>query len=141
MYKVFLDANVLFAASYSQVGGSAEIIKRAKENKLILYSSRLAVKEAERNLRRKAGESQLDRFYGLVEEAKLILTESNKKRAKNQFKNLVGEKDAPILASAVKSKAKFLITLDRRHLLTLKVQKAELSIKIITPGQFIQDYL
>lgn len=116
MHKVFLDANVLFVASYSSIGGSAELVNQALENKLILYSSRLAVKEAERNLRRKAGESQLDRFYRLVEEAHIILTDANKQRAKNQFKDLVGEKDAPILASAIKSKTKFLITLDRKHL-------------------------
>lgn len=141
MHKVFLDANVLFAASYSPKGGSAEIINRARENKLILYSSRLAVKEAERNLRRKAGESELDRFYRLIEEAQIILTDSSKKKAKDQFKDIVVEKDAPILASAIKSKAKFLVTLDRKHLLTPKVQKAKLPIKIITPGRLIQDYL
>lgn len=141
MHKVFLDANVLFAASYSPTGGSAEVINRAKENKLILYSSRLAVKEAERNLRRKASEMELDRFYRIFEEAKVTLVDAAKKAAKDQFADLIGEKDAPILASAIKAKAKFLITLDRKHLLTPKVQKAKLPIKIITPGQLIQDYL
>ena len=141
MHKVFLDANVLFAASYSPTGGSAKLINLRKENKLSLYSSRLAVKEAERNLRRKAGESELDRFYRLIEEAQIILTDAKKEIAKSQFKDIVVEKDAQILASAIKSKAKFLITLDRKHLLTPKIQKAKLPIKIITPGQFIQDYL
>lgn len=141
MHRVFLDANVLFAASFSPTGGSAELINRARENKFILYSSRLAVKEAERNLRRKAGESELDRFYRTVEEARIILTDSSKERAKNQFKDLVGEKDAPVLASAIKSKAKFLVTLDRKHFLAPQVQKAKLPIKIVTPGQLIQEYL
>lgn len=54
MNTVFLDANVIFSAAYSDIGGSAYVFQLAKKSRLTLYSSRLAIKEAERNLRKKA---------------------------------------------------------------------------------------
>ncbi len=54
MNKVFLDANVIFSTAYSATGGSAYIFQLTKKGRLTLYSSRLAIKETERNLRKKA---------------------------------------------------------------------------------------
>lgn len=137
MIKVFLDANILFAAAYSPMGGSALILELGEKRVINLYSSRLAVKEAEKNLRIKASEAQIDRFYQLLNEAKIVFVEVDRNKAKAKYKRLVEEKDAPILAAAIRSKSKFLITLDRKHLLTPKVQKTKLSLMIVTPGQFI----
>ncbi len=51
------------------------------------------------------------------------------------------EKDIPIVAGAVISGAEALITLDRKHLLgNQRLRVLDLPIKIMTPGDFIQNY-
>lgn len=140
MIKVFLDANVLFAASYSQEGGSSKILELAKRDKIKIFTSRLAVKEAERNLRNKASDKELDRFYNLMSEVTIHLVESQRDLAKRKFAKITGEKDAPILAAALKSRAKFLITLDRKHLLNIGSPIAR-NLRIVTPGKFIEKHL
>lgn len=141
MIKVFLDANVIFSAAYSLSGGSAQIIEFGKKGKLNITSSSLAVKEAERNLREKGNEVQLDCFYRIFEDVSVDLIKVDRKAAKIEFGNLVGEKDAPILSAAIRSDAKFLVTLDKEHFLNAKVGSANLPLNIITPGQLIEKYL
>jgi len=85
MIRVFLDANVIFSASYSNKGASFYIFQLAKKGKLRLYSSRLA--------------------------------------------------------SAISTKAEFLLTLDKKHFFNEKVLNARLTVKIATPAQFIKNYL
>ena len=138
MIKVFLDANVLFAAAYSQKGGSFEIINLAKENKVKVYTSRLAIKEAEKNLRDKSTDEAIDRFYNIFNELDINLIQIDSLNAKKKFGELTGEKDAPILAAALKSNSDFLITLDRKHLLNIHKKLGDL--KIVTPGTFIEQY-
>lgn len=62
MNRVFLDTNVIFSAAYSAIGGSAYIFQLAKKGKLGLCSSRLAIKETERNLREKANVERVLKF-------------------------------------------------------------------------------
>ncbi len=51
---------------------------------------------------------------------------------------LTTEKDAHVLAAALECRATFLITLDRRHLLNEAVASADLSVRAITPGDFLR---
>lgn len=139
MNKVFLDANVIFSATYSATGGSAYIFQLAKKGKLTLYSSRLAIKEAERNLREKANIEKVLNFYDLLDKVYIKLIDVNRTKAKEKFSDLVGEKDSPILVSAIASKADFFLTLDKKHFLNEKVLSAKLPIKIVTPSQFIKN--
>ena len=141
MNKVFLDANVIFSAVYSDIGGSSYIFQLAKKSRLTLYSSRLAIKEAERNLRTKADIQKILNFYDLLDRVTVNLIDLNSTKAKGKFSDLVGEKDSPILASAIASKADFFLTLDKKHFLNEKVLNINLPIKIVNPSQFIQKYL
>lgn len=139
MNKVFLDANVIFSAAYSTTGGSAYIFQLAKKDRLTLCSSRLAIKETERNLRTKADTQRVLNFYDLLNEIPIKLIDVNSAKAKEKFSDLVGEKDSLILASAIASKADFFLTLDKKHFLNEKALKANLPIKIVNPSQFIKN--
>ena len=46
--------------------------------------------------------------------------------------------DASVLAAALGSGAAFLLTLDRRHLLTPTVEAAGLPVRVMTPGDFLR---
>jgi len=57
-----------------------------------------------------------------------------------EFFGKITDKDIPVLVSAIKGKADFLITGDRRHFEKLKgVEKYQL--KIVTPSEFIDSNL
>ncbi len=139
MIKIFLDANVLFAAAYSRKGGSFEVINLAKKKKVKIFTSRLAIKEAEKNLREKAGDHEIDQFYTSLSEIDVTLINIDSFRSKGKYGELTGEKDAPILAAAIKSGSKFLITLDKKHLLSIALEFKR--ITIVTPGDFIEKHL
>jgi predicted nucleic acid-binding protein len=51
-------------------------------------------------------------------------------------------KDLHVLAAAVEGGSEFLLTLDRKHILaaTEAVEKANIPIHILRPGDFIQQY-
>jgi predicted nucleic acid-binding protein len=54
MIRVFLDANVFFAASYSRTGASRALFQMALEKEITIVASEFVLTEAERNLARKA---------------------------------------------------------------------------------------
>jgi len=56
--KVFLDANIFFAATRSPQGGSGFVLELAKKNKIQVVTSTYALLEAERNIKNK-----LSAFY------------------------------------------------------------------------------
>lgn len=144
MKKVFLDANIFFAAAGSPKGGSGFILEIAKKGKLEIVTVGQALLEAERNILKKLGVRYLNRHYQNLLEAKpkiqpigFITVEEIAK-----LKKLLSIKDIPILFGAIVSNANFLITLDRKHFLgNEKLKKLEFPFKIINPGDFLREYL
>jgi len=141
--KVFLDANIFFAATRSPQGGSGFILELAKRNKLAIITVNQALFEAEQNIRRKLSPKFLNRHYQNLLEIKpqiqslefITLEEITK------FKKLVPTKDIPILLGAILSKVKVLITLDRKHFLeNEKLKKIKLPFGIMNPGDFLRKY-
>ena len=51
--RLFLDANVLFTAAHNPTGKAALVVELGGRGHWALYSIRLAVEEARRNLERK----------------------------------------------------------------------------------------
>ncbi len=142
--KVFLDANVFFAAAGSPTGGSAFVLELAKKKKIRAISGAHALAEAERNLKKKLDEKALDRHYQNLLEAKPIIQDIDRVPlgVATALEQLLPRKDVPILLGAMLSDANFLITLDRKDFLDNKrLKEDELSFLIITPGVFLQKYL
>ena len=59
MIRVFLDANVFFAASYSKTGASRALFQAAIESKITIVANQYVLAEAERNLAQKAPDALL----------------------------------------------------------------------------------
>ena len=135
--KVFLDANVYFAGCYSRTGASSVVLELIRRGKLEGFSSRLVLREAERNLRLKAKSSVLKLFHKFLKEADLRIFPSPKPAVLSQYESMIHPKDVPVLAAAVQSKADFLITLDRRHFMTPELLKSVHSPAILSPGEFL----
>jgi len=133
--KIFLDANVIYSAAKSESGASHGIFNLQSKYKLNFYSSSLALIEAERNLMEKENSEIIGRFYKLIKSIKIISVDSQ--QAKNHYKDIIEEKDAPILYGARQSGADFLLTLDRKHFFNKQIKAKRLLFKIQTPGDFI----
>ncbi len=97
--------------------------------------------EAERNIHRKLGAEALLRFYQGLAELDPTLEEPATSKEIVACEPIVGEKDAHVLAAALKSGANVLLTLDRRHFMTEKVWDAHLDLDVMTPGDFLRELL
>lgn len=137
--KLFLDANVLIAASGSPEGGSSFVLELCKRGRFQAICTRLVLMEAERNIHRKLGAEALLRFYQSLAELDPTLESPPTLEEITACKPIVGEKDAHVLAAALKSGADILLTLDRKHFMTEKVQDAELGLRIATPGDVLRE--
>ena len=144
MKKVFLDANVFFAAAGSPKGGSGFILELAKKGKLEIITVNQVLFEAERNILKKLGVGYLNRHYQNLLEIKpkiqsigfITLEEIAK------FKKLLPTKDIPILFGAIVGGVQVLITLDKKHFLgNEKLRKMKYPFEIMNPGDFLREYL
>ncbi len=138
--KLFIDASVFIAAAGSPTGGSAAVLELGRRGLVRLFGSKLVLLEAERNIREKMSPHALLRFYGQIGTTKLKLVKSVNTRELVAARRIVAEKDAHVLAAAVKGHVEALLTLDRKHLLTPEV-RASSPVLIQTPGEFLQQFL
>ena len=97
------------------------------------------MREADRNLRVKASAKNAKTFRRFLNETRLRIIPPPTEAEISYYEPFIHPKDAPVLAAAVKSKAEFLITLDRRHFLTPRVLSKVDKLKIMIPGDFIRD--
>ncbi|MGD9636701.1 MAG: PIN domain-containing protein [Pirellulales bacterium] len=105
MDRLFLDANVLFSASYREASRLAEFWNLSDVE---LVTSAYAIEEARRNL---PAEDQRMRLDQLVAGVVIVSTSARSLPADL----LLPEKDLPILSVAIGSGATHLITGDKSH--------------------------
>lgn len=141
MIRVFLDANVYFSGFFSKKGASALILELARHKKLSITTSRLVLREADRNLRKKTTAKIVKGFHRFLKEVKIDVLPPIRGKLLERYEPFIHPKDVPVLAVAMESKVDYLITLDRKHFLNPKVSVCAGKMKILTPGDFIQEQL
>jgi predicted nucleic acid-binding protein len=139
--RLFFDASVLVAAAHSPTGGSGYLLEACRRGKFKAVVTRLVLIEAERNIKTKLGEEDLLRFYRFLGSVNFIVEPPVSAREIADYSHLIEEKDAHVLAAAVRSGAQFLLTLDTQHFMTERLSKAGLGLIIATPGHFIREHL
>lgn len=142
--RVFLDANVFFAAAGSLTGGSAFVLELAKKKKFSIVTVTHALLESEKNIKTKLGDEAVFRHYQNVSEAKPEIQpiESTPLKIIAELERFIPLKDVPILLGAIMSGSKFLLTLDKKDFLeNKKLKDLHLSFEISTPGGFLKKYL
>lgn len=130
----FLDSSVLFSAVNSPSGGSAKLFT-LKDLKLV--ASTLVLTEVERNIREKLESYHLERFFLLVSDIDIISSVPTQVQIQ-KAQEFIAKKDAPILASFLTSKARFLITLDKKHFLIDSVESFVKPSRVVTPKMLIE---
>lgn len=140
MSRLFLDASVLFAAVASPSGGSARVLAESRQGRFEAVVSRLVLLEADRNIRKKLPSAALTRFHLILDTVPLRVVPPPSAEEIALHRLLINEKDALILAAAVASGARYLITLDRRHFMAERLRTAKLLLRIVTPGDLLQTH-
>ena len=140
MTRAFLDANVYFAGFHSSAGASALILELGHRQKLSLVSSKIVLREADRNLRKKSSPAALRAFHRYLQQTKIRVIPAPDEKTSRPYEALIHPKDLPVLVAAVISKAEFFITLDRGHFMKTELLTKMKGMKIITPGDFLHDH-
>ncbi len=137
--RLFLDANVFFAGCLSKDGASAFVLELARKKRVELIASKLVLREADRNLRRKAPPTAQKAFHRLLQQVKVCVVPAPLEEALRPYEGMIENKDLPALAAAIASKADFLLTLDRMHFLPsglgLRIKKP----RLLGPADFLRD--
>jgi predicted nucleic acid-binding protein len=129
--KLFLDANVIFTAAYSDQGLSRGLCHLAAAGKCTLCTSAFAHEEAVRNIQKKAPDKMAD-LTMLMQQVD-ILSEPNSKWVNWAAELPLVRKDAPVLAAAIQGKVDVFVTGDRRDFGHLFGQVLQ-GIRIMTPA-------
>jgi predicted nucleic acid-binding protein len=108
--RIFLDANVLFAASWSD-GAVRRLLRELLADGHTLVADDYVLAEARRNLVGKSrdGAQELDRIVRRIEVVPFVPHPTTRATA------ILPEKDRPVLAAAIHTACDVLVTGDRRH--------------------------
>lgn len=131
--KVFFNASVVLAGFHSPSGGSAKILNWSKKGKIKGVISEIVLDEIRRhaekiNLTPKVLKKRVEKFMFI-----LPAPPENKK-----YRRIVKDfGDIHLFSSSEEIKADYLVSLDKKHILSLakKIKK----FKILTPGELIRE--
>lgn len=132
--KVFFNASVIIAGLYSKTGASAKLLKMAQEGDIKGVISEIVLDETVRHAS-KIGMTP-EEIVKKVNKLGLELVSAPTKLSKS-YKNKVKDPgDVHLFTSAVESQSRYLISLDKKHVLSLRdqIRKPE----ILSPGEFLQ---
>jgi predicted nucleic acid-binding protein len=136
MNSVFFDTSALYSAIFSPKGAARELVRLSVRSSLVLFISDDVVTEATRNIGNKAPELlPILNFLTDVEIFEFAPELSPEEvQVATQY---VEEKDAMIVASAMKAEVKYLATFDRKHLINPIEVSQESGLIIATPGDIL----
>jgi len=136
--KVFLDASIFVAAAGSASGGSSLILEVCRGLRFSAVTTRRILLEAQRNIRKKLPSEAALRFYKEIAKLNPEIIGPTTEEKLSRYNDIIALKDRHVLASALESKATFLITLDRKHFQAESIRQANLPITIMTPKEFLE---
>lgn len=137
MIKVFIDSSVFFSACYSKIGASALLLGYCRKRKVQGVVSRYVLAEVKRNAALKLDQTGKQRLNFYVLQTHLTIINRIPMEDIQKYPKIVDSKDVEIVAGAIYSQCPYLITYDRKHLLTKHLQQKLRKLKILTPADFV----
>jgi putative PIN family toxin of toxin-antitoxin system len=139
--RVFLDSNVILSGLISDKGAPRICLDLLilKLPFLVGSTGRFNLMEIERALKKKLpGLLPIFRKYLPLLNLRIIPLPSPQEI--REFAGKIADKDVPVLASAIKAKADFLVTGDKQHFQKLKAH-GEYPLRIVTTAEFVDRIL
>lgn len=133
--RVLFNASVVLSGLRSPGGGSGELLRLIKLEKIEGEISEVIQDEILRHYK-KLGLLKLKVEKDLKKLFPNLILSPNKKTVEKYKKVVIDEGDSHVLATCDREKIKYLVTLDKKHLLILKGKIK--GLHIFTPGEFIE---
>jgi len=136
--RIFLDGNVLFSAALDTGSGLRSFFHLAEAGMCELVISPFALDEAQRNIARKhsAKTPDLEQLIARI----TICREAAADGVRWARSTGLPDKDAPILAAAVRAKAELLVTGDRRDF-GIRYERTLRGVEVLTPRAALERIL
>lgn len=136
---VFFDSSCLIAAAGSPSGGSGFLLSLCARGYLKAAVSQPVLLEAQRNIQAKLGEEAMKRYHNLLAVVPFSLASLPNKTELKRLGKMINRKDVHVVAAALEVHAPFLLALDKG--LVLEVNRVNLGIQALSPGDFIKTVL
>jgi predicted nucleic acid-binding protein len=137
--RVFLDTSVLFAAVWSEGGGSRLILKLGEAGAVSLWVGPCVLQEADAVLKRKSDVSR-PLMALLLDRAQVQVGPEAGTEALTQAQSVVEYvPDAQVLAEALELHVDYFVSLDKKHLVG-NPGVENLPFAVGTPGEFLEWY-
>ena len=134
-FIVFLDSSVILSALASPSGGSRKLLFAGTKGKLRLLTSSFVIEEVAKHLH-KLGVKPTELEILLKKKVIRVISDAPRHIIQKFHSVIVDPDDAPILAGAVLSGARVLVSLDKGHILTDRVRKALKPLLVFSPKEF-----
>lgn len=118
-------------------GGSAKLIKFIKLGLVAGITSQNVIEEIERNSVKINKSTQEIRQF--IQENLILIRKKISPGDDVEYKNIIDVKDAHVVTGARLTKCDYLVTLDKKHLLRVDIQKRFLPLKIVSPKELLKD--
>ena len=133
--KIFLDSSVILSGLASSSGGSGKLFNAAKGGKLKLMTTPLVIEEVNNHLAKL--DIELKQLENLLSTKIISLVKNPTDAEIEKFSRVSRDSDdTHVLAGASLSGAEKLISLDKKHILTLKVRKYLKPMLVQSPKEF-----
>ena len=139
--REFLDSNIILSGLLSDKGAPRIILDLLSIGLpfLIGLTGRYNLVEIERNLKKKMpGILSVYKVYFPKLSLKIIPLPPEEEL--REYFGKIADKDIPVLVSAIRGKADFLVTGDKQHFEKIKARE-ECPLRIVTPSEFIDSLL
>lgn len=138
--KVFLDTNILIAATFSAKGGSREILRLGEIGVIQLFANRDVLVELEENVLKKQPSSLVIIATVLENSGVEIVDPPTIDTVQRCQRFLAYADDAVVLAAAVDAKVDYFVTLDQQHFLNNALVPTTLPLLFGAPSDFLAWY-
>ena len=137
--RVFFDASVIIAALLSPNGGSSQLLKYVQLSKIAGITSQTVIEEIleeDKFKRIKKSKREIEQF---ILDIRLIVRKPITIDEIAAYQDQVDIEDAHLVAGANLTRCRYLVTLDKKHLLRPDIQEKFLPLKIVSPGQLLEE--
>jgi len=136
-FNIFLDSSALIAGAISETGAAHVLLQLGESEDILLTISEMVVVESERSIAKKSPRN-LNDLRKLIKTGKLrIVNDPSRKEVEANLYLIEDPNDVPILLAAMKAKADYLATHNRKHFLDDPKVAERAGIKIGTPGDVL----
>ena len=130
--KLFFDSDTIIAGCASLTGASFILLQLCELGLIEGITSKQNLDECRRNIIQKLPQAEI-RFEQVIKQA-LEIVENSREELCEKYENMADIKDIPILATAIESEAKYLVTFNTKHFYPV----SSLNLTVCLPGEMLQ---